>query len=55
MTLAAIPSINFIPRSGVWDSLFHQTWISISIFGNPSGGYKITLIGLIIIVLLARR
>ena len=53
MTLAAIPTINFIPRSGVWDSIFHQTWISVSIFGNPSGGYKITLIGLIIIVLLA--
>jgi uncharacterized membrane protein YeaQ/YmgE (transglycosylase-associated protein family) len=53
MILAAIPNLNFIPRSGVWDSIFHQTWVSISIFGMPSGGYKITLIGLIIIVLLA--
>ena len=53
MILAAIPNIEFIPRSGVWDSIFHQTWISLSILGTPSGGYKITLIGLIIIVLIA--
>ena len=53
MTLAAVPTIDFIPHTGVWDSLFHQTWISVSIFGNPAGGYKITLIGLIIIALLA--
>lgn len=53
MTLAAVPTIDFIPHSGFWDSLFHQTWVSISIFGNPAGGYKITLIGLIIIALLA--
>ena len=53
MILAAIPNIEFIPHSGVWDSIFHQTWISLSILGTPSGGYKITLIGLIIIVLIA--
>jgi uncharacterized membrane protein YeaQ/YmgE (transglycosylase-associated protein family) len=53
MILAAIPSVDFIPRSGVWNTLFHETWISISIFDTPSGGYKITLIGLVIIVLIA--
>lgn len=53
MTLAALPHLSFVPSSGFWDSLFHQTWISLSIFGTPAGGYKITLIGLIIIVLLA--
>ena len=53
MVFAAIPDLEFIPRSGFWDSLFHQTWITISIFGMPAGGYKITLIGLLIIVLLA--
>lgn len=53
MVLAATPNLEFIPHSGFWDSLFHQTWLSLSIFGMPAGGYKITLIGLIIIVLLA--
>lgn len=53
MILAATPSLDFIPKSGFWDSLFHETWVSLSIFGTPSGGYKITLIGLVIIVLIA--
>lgn len=53
MVLAAIQTINFLPRSGVLDSIFHQTWVSVSILGIPAGGYKLTLIGLIIIVLLA--
>lgn len=53
MILAATPSLDFIPHTGAWNSLFRDTWISISIFGTPSGGYKITLIGLLIIVLIA--
>ncbi|MGE5333614.1 MAG: hypothetical protein ACM3N4_02855 [Nitrososphaerota archaeon] len=53
MILAATSSLDFIPTSGFWDSLFHETWVSLSIFGTPSGGYKITLIGLVIIVLIA--
>jgi uncharacterized membrane protein YeaQ/YmgE (transglycosylase-associated protein family) len=53
MILAAIPDISFIPHSGIWDTIFHQTWIRLSIFGIPNGGYQITLIGLIIIILIA--
>lgn len=53
MILAVISNLDFIPHSGFWNSLFHETWISLSIFGTPSGGYKITLIGLMIIVLVA--
>ncbi len=53
MVLSAIPEINFIPNSGLLDQIFHQSWIRVSILGAPSGGYLITLIGLIIIVLLA--
>lgn len=53
MILAATPTLDFVPKTGFWDSLFHETWVSLSIFGTPSGGYKITLIGLVIIVLIA--
>ncbi|HEU5349299.1 MAG TPA: hypothetical protein VFU63_11875 [Ktedonobacterales bacterium] len=53
MILAVISNLDFIPHSGFWNSLFHETWISLSIFGTPSGGYKLTLIGLVIIVLIA--
>lgn len=54
MVLAANPTLNFIPKDGGFmDQLFHQTWIKVSVFGNPSGGYQITLIGLLLIVLIA--
>ena len=51
--LLAIQSINFIPNSGILDQIFHQSWLQISVLGFPAGGYKITLIGLIIILIIA--
>lgn len=53
MILAAIPSINLIPNSGPIDQIFHQTWLEVSVLGAPAGGYRITLIGLLIIVVIA--
>lgn len=53
MILAAIPSINLIPNSGPLDQIFHQTWLEVSVFGAPAGGYRITLIGLLIIFVIA--
>jgi uncharacterized membrane protein YeaQ/YmgE (transglycosylase-associated protein family) len=51
--LLAFQNINFIPNSGVLDQIFHQTWLAVSILGFPAGGYKITLIGLIIVLIIA--
>ncbi len=51
--LLAIQDMNFIPKSGILDQIFHQTWLAISVFGFPPGGYKITLIGLIIVLIIA--
>ena len=51
--LSAIPNLNFIPTSGPLDQLFHQTWLAFAIFGVPAGGYKLNLIQLIIIVIIA--
>ncbi len=52
--LAGVSNYNFIPTDGGFlDKLFHQTWLAISVFGNPANGYKLTLIGLIIIAALA--
>lgn len=42
-----------IPFSGFLDTLFRGTWIQVSILGFPAGGYKITLIDLIILAILA--
>ncbi len=53
MTIAAIPSYNFIPNSGILDDIFHKTWLAVSIFGIPKDGYRVTLIGLIIILVIA--
>jgi uncharacterized membrane protein YeaQ/YmgE (transglycosylase-associated protein family) len=53
MILADIPSLNFIPSSGILDSIFHQTWLAVSVLGQPAGGYKINLIQLIIILIIA--
>lgn len=49
----AIQNINFIPNSGILDQIFHQSWLTVSILGFPKGGYRITLIGLIIILIIA--
>ena len=53
MVLAGIPTYNFIPNSGILDDIFHKTWIAVSIAGIPAGGYKVTLIGLLIILVIA--
>jgi hypothetical protein len=53
MVLSTVYNINIIPNSGIFDLIFHQTWITISILGFPAGGYKLTLIALIILVILA--
>jgi uncharacterized protein YqgC (DUF456 family) len=47
-------SVNFIPKSGILDTIFHQSWLSINVLGHPGGnGYKLTLIGLIIVLVIA--
>jgi uncharacterized membrane protein YeaQ/YmgE (transglycosylase-associated protein family) len=51
--LSAIPNLTFIPTSGPLDQLFHQTWLAFAIFGVPAGGYRLNLIQLIIIVIIA--
>jgi hypothetical protein len=63
MVLAGITNINIIPDSGILDTIFHKTWLAINIFGVPDnctpqgsrgcGGYALTLIGLIIILIIA--
>jgi hypothetical protein len=40
-------------HEGILKTIFVDTWISISLFGQPAGGFKLTLIDLIIIALLA--
>lgn len=49
----AFQNINFIPNSGILDQIFHQSWLTLSILGFPKGGYRLTLIGLLIILVIA--
>src|SRR5262249_23483023 len=51
--LLAIQNIHIIPSSGVLNDIFHKTWLAVSIAGFPANGYKVTLIGLIIIMIIA--
>jgi uncharacterized membrane protein YeaQ/YmgE (transglycosylase-associated protein family) len=51
--LSAIPNLTFIPTSGFLDQLFHQTWLQFAILGLPAGGYRLNLIQLIILVIIA--
>ena len=63
MSFAGITNIQIIPDSGILDTIFHKTWLAIDLFGVPNactpydckgcGGYAITLIGLIIVVIIA--
>lgn len=46
-------SFSIIPSSGVMDTIFHKTDLSIQILGWPANGYHINLIQLIILVVLA--
>lgn len=49
----AIQNVNFIPNTGILDQIFHQTWLSVSVLGFPQGGYRVTLIGLLIVLVIA--
>lgn len=49
----ALQNIDFIPDHGILDQIFHQTWLAVSILGFPKEGYKITLIGLLIVLVIA--
>lgn len=51
--LAAVPSFNFIPQSGVLNTIFHQTDLRIQVLDWPASGYYINLIQLIILIVLA--
>jgi hypothetical protein len=54
MVLANVVTVNFIPTSGILDTIFHQTWLAVNVLGWPGGnGYKLTLIGLILILIIA--
>jgi uncharacterized membrane protein YeaQ/YmgE (transglycosylase-associated protein family) len=53
MVLAAIPELNFIPKSGFLDQLFHQTNATIQILGLFHPPFFINLIQLIIILIIA--
>jgi uncharacterized membrane protein YeaQ/YmgE (transglycosylase-associated protein family) len=51
--LAAVPSFNPIPTSGILNTIFHQTDMRVQVLNWPSGGYYINLIQLIILIILA--
>jgi uncharacterized membrane-anchored protein YitT (DUF2179 family) len=40
-------------HDGVLKTIFVDTWVSLSLFGQPAGGFKLTLIDLIILAILA--
>src|SRR5260221_12864050 len=51
--LSAMPNLTFIPTSGPLDLIFHKSWLAINVFGAATGGYKVTFIALIILVIIA--
>jgi uncharacterized membrane protein YeaQ/YmgE (transglycosylase-associated protein family) len=53
VVLSAIANLNFIPTSGPLDTVFHQSWLAFSLLGVPAGGYKINLIDLLILLIIA--
>jgi hypothetical protein len=46
-------SLTFLPTSGLFDLIFHRTWIAVSVLGVPNAGYQLTLIGLLIVAFIA--
>jgi hypothetical protein len=40
-------------HEGILKTIFIDTWIAISLLGQPAGGFKLTLIDLVIVALLA--
>jgi hypothetical protein len=57
MNLAAtVTNVQIVPTDGGFlDKLFHGTWVTFNIFGlfDATGGYKITLAGLLVILVLS--
>jgi hypothetical protein len=53
LVLLDVPSIRIIPDNPAMNLIFRQSWIEISIFGVPPNGYRVTFIGLIILIILA--
>ena len=40
-------------HEGILKTIFVDTWVSLSLFGQPAGGFKLTLIDLVIVGVLA--
>ena len=54
MVLAGIPSYDFpIQPGSLFDLIFHQTRLTVEVLGQPPNGYSITLIGLLILLIIA--
>jgi hypothetical protein len=53
MVLLDIPNIQLIPNNSAMDLIFHQIWIQVSVLNIPPDGYRVSFIGLIILVILA--
>ena len=51
--LAAVPSFNPIPTTGILNTIFHQTDMRVQVLDWPANGYYINLIQLIILIILA--
>jgi uncharacterized protein YqgC (DUF456 family) len=51
--LLAIPDYTFIPKGGFMDALMHKTFVVFAIAGIPNPPIQLTLIGLIVLTILA--
>jgi uncharacterized membrane protein YeaQ/YmgE (transglycosylase-associated protein family) len=53
LVLLDVPNIQIIPDNAAMNLIFRQSWLAISLFGVPPNGYRVTFIGLIILIILA--
>jgi len=53
IVLAAVPSYDPIPHTGILNTIFYQTDLTIQVLDWPANGYHINLIQLIILIVLA--
>jgi uncharacterized membrane protein YeaQ/YmgE (transglycosylase-associated protein family) len=53
IVLAAVPSYDPIPHTGILNTVFYQTDMTIQVLDWPVNGYHINLIQLIILIVLA--
>ncbi len=51
--MAAVPSFDPIPHSGILNTIFYQTDMRVQVLDWPANGYYINLIQLIILIVLA--